>query len=108
MLRLTRFKKENKELFTYILFESANENEYVKQVKKEISEEIEKIDTLTPYLYKKIQKNSTKTEQTWEVNRSNGKRLRVINKQDIWGMTFLGYIELQGKNYYSSKYKIAE
>jgi len=37
-LRLARFKKENKELLTYLLFEAHNEQEYVKSVKKEIDD----------------------------------------------------------------------
>lgn len=53
LLRLARFKKENKELLTYILFESANESDYVEQVKKEIAEEMEEIDGLPGYQYKK-------------------------------------------------------
>ncbi|NML20570.1 hypothetical protein HHL16_06775 [Pseudoflavitalea sp. G-6-1-2] len=53
LLRLARFKKENKELLTYLLFESANESEYVEQVKKEIAGEMEEIDTLPGYQYKK-------------------------------------------------------
>jgi hypothetical protein len=53
LLRLARFKKENKELLTYILFESANESEYIEQVKKEIAEEMVEIDGLPAYQYKK-------------------------------------------------------
>lgn len=37
-LRLARFKKENKELLTYLLFEAHNEQEYVKNVKQEIDD----------------------------------------------------------------------
>jgi hypothetical protein len=37
-LRLARFKKENKELLTYLLFEAHNEQEYIKSVKQEIDE----------------------------------------------------------------------
>ena len=37
-LRLARFKKENKELLTYLLFEAHNEQEYVKSVKQEIDD----------------------------------------------------------------------
>jgi hypothetical protein len=37
-LRLAKFKKENKELLTYLLFEAHNEQEYVKNVKQEIDE----------------------------------------------------------------------
>ncbi len=53
LLRLARFKKENKELLTYILFESVHENEYVEQVKRETTEEMEEIKHLTAYQYKK-------------------------------------------------------
>ncbi len=35
-LRMARFKKENKELLTYLLFESQNEEEYLKNVKAHI------------------------------------------------------------------------
>lgn len=53
LLRLARFKKENKELLTYILFESTNESEYVEQVKREIAEEMGELDGLPGYQYKK-------------------------------------------------------
>jgi hypothetical protein len=35
-LRLAKFKKESKELLTYLLFEAHNEQDYVKNVKEEI------------------------------------------------------------------------
>lgn len=35
-LRLARFKKENKELLTYLLFESENEAGYIETVKQEV------------------------------------------------------------------------
>jgi hypothetical protein len=35
-LRLARFKKENKELLTYLLFEAADEEGYIKSTKQEI------------------------------------------------------------------------
>ncbi len=36
-LRLAKFKKENKELLTYLLFEANNEQEYVTGIKREIN-----------------------------------------------------------------------
>ena len=36
-LRLARFKKENKELLTYLLFEADDLNQYVKNVKDEMN-----------------------------------------------------------------------
>jgi len=43
-LRLSRFKKENKELLTYLLFESANEDEYIQSVKTYIDQEFKTIN----------------------------------------------------------------
>lgn len=53
LLRLARFKKENKELLTYILFESSDEPGYLQQVKAEITDELVTIDGLPAYQYKK-------------------------------------------------------
>ncbi len=36
ILRMTRFRKENKELLTYLLFDSKDEQEYVKLIKSEM------------------------------------------------------------------------
>ncbi|MHB1920995.1 MAG: hypothetical protein ACYCOO_02045 [Chitinophagaceae bacterium] len=44
-LRLIRFKKENKELLTYLLFEANDEQGYVEKVKMEIQEEFAPIST---------------------------------------------------------------
>lgn len=52
-LRLSRFKKENKELLTYLLFESTNEESYINSVKDDIDEQFSKINQKTSYLAKK-------------------------------------------------------
>lgn len=52
-LRLSKFKKENKELLTYLLFESENEEKYIDTVKNEIDEQFELINTKTYYFIKK-------------------------------------------------------
>ena len=44
-LRLSRFKKENKELLTYLLFESHNESGYIESVKSYMDDEFETINT---------------------------------------------------------------
>lgn len=49
-LRLSKFKKENKELLTYLLFESHDESGYIETVKSEINEQFETINT-TSYFY---------------------------------------------------------
>ena len=43
-LRLSRFKKENKELLTYLLFESHNERGYIDSVKAYMNEEFKAIN----------------------------------------------------------------
>ena len=52
-LRLSKFKKENKELLTYLLFESSNEEGFIAGVKIEIDEQFELINTKTNYYIKK-------------------------------------------------------
>ena len=56
-LRLSRFKKENKELLTYILFESSDEVSYIESVKRELDEQFEKINKESySYIKKSIRK----------------------------------------------------
>lgn len=63
-LRLARFKKENKELLTYLLFESADELSYINSVKKELDEEFDQINRTSYYFIRKsvrkILKNTRK------------------------------------------------
>lgn len=56
-LRLARFKKENKELLTYLLFESHNESGYIETVKSYMDDEFELINT-NSYFY--IRKSARK------------------------------------------------
>lgn len=49
-LRLARFKKENKELLTYLLFESDNEEGYIETVKEEVDEMFADIN-INSYFY---------------------------------------------------------
>lgn len=52
-LRLSRFKKENKELLTYLLFEADSEDGYIETVKAEIDEQFELINTSSYFYIKK-------------------------------------------------------
>lgn len=52
-LRLSRFKKENKELLTYLLFEATDEASYIESVKNEIDEQFEQVNRKSYYLLKK-------------------------------------------------------
>ena len=63
-LRLARFKKENKELLSYLLFEAQDEQNYIKTIKQEIKELFAEINLSHLYFAKKTLR----------------KILRVINK----------------------------
>lgn len=52
-VRLAKFKKENKELMNYLLFESHDEQAYIGLVKKEISEQFAEINQSNLYFAKK-------------------------------------------------------
>lgn len=47
------FQKENKELLTYLLFESSDELSYIAGIKKEIDEQFDQINRKSYYLIKK-------------------------------------------------------
>ncbi len=52
-LRLGRFKKENKELLTYLLFEAHDEAAYIKSIKEEIDNQLTIMNKSNIYLVKK-------------------------------------------------------
>lgn len=52
-LRLARYKKENKELITYLLFEADDEGAYIEGIRKEIEDSFEEINTSNLYFAKK-------------------------------------------------------
>jgi len=75
-IRLARYKKENKELLSYLLFEVDDEPEYIKGVKAEIDEHFRELTRSTPYMTKKgIRKALTLTNQ--KIRYSGQKRTEV-------------------------------
>ena len=52
-LRLCRFKKENKELLTYLLFEAHDEAAYIESIQEEIDERFEQVNRKSPYYVRK-------------------------------------------------------
>jgi hypothetical protein len=52
-VRLAKFKKENKELLTYLLFEAFDEQAYVENVKTEMQQQFKEINTANLYFVKK-------------------------------------------------------
>lgn len=52
-MRLAKYKKENKELLNYLLFEAHNEQAYIESVKEEIRELFESVPKTNVYFVKK-------------------------------------------------------
>ncbi len=52
-LRLARFKKENKELVTYLLFEAQDEAAYIRSIKAELDKQLLEMNASNIYLVKK-------------------------------------------------------
>lgn len=52
-LHLSKFKKENKELLTYLLFEAENEERFIETIKEEMDELFEEINTKSYYYIRK-------------------------------------------------------
>lgn len=53
-LRLAKYKKENKELLGYLLFESQNETSYVHQIKEDLNTQFNELRGKNAYLLKKM------------------------------------------------------
>jgi hypothetical protein len=60
-LRLVRSRKENKELISYLLFESHNEAGYIENIRHEINEEFNSLPAATSYLTKKALRKILRT-----------------------------------------------
>ena len=52
-LRLAKFKKENKELLTYLIFEAHDEQNFIQSIKKEVDEQFAEINKSNLYFVKK-------------------------------------------------------
>ena len=61
VLRLARFKKENKELLGYLLFDAFNQPAYIQAVKDEIDEHLKNLHKSSPYLAKKTIRKALKS-----------------------------------------------
>jgi len=63
-LRLSRFKKENKELLSYLLFHSADEDAYIEGIKKTIDDGFKSINKNSYfYIRKSVRKILTQTKK---------------------------------------------
>jgi hypothetical protein len=52
-MRLAKYKKDNKELLNYLLFEAQDESSYISAIKAEMDEEFESLNKSNLYLAKK-------------------------------------------------------
>ncbi|MCK5729821.1 MAG: hypothetical protein KAH68_02020 [Draconibacterium sp.] len=59
--RLAKYKKENKELLNYLLFEAENEQAFIQSVKAEIDEQFSNLNRSSFYLAKKTLRKVLKT-----------------------------------------------
>jgi hypothetical protein len=59
--RLARFKKENKELINYLLFESFNQKVFIQNVKDEIDEQFRHLNKSSFFLAKKTLRKTLRT-----------------------------------------------
>ena len=65
VIRLAKYKKENKELLSYLLFDAWNEDEYIKQVKEEIDFEFLSLNRSSFYLAKKTIRKVLRTTKKY-------------------------------------------
>ena len=75
-LRLVKYKKENKELLSYLLFESSNEIKYIEGVKLQIDTEFDRINNTSLFLAKKTIRKVLRTTQKY-IRYSGLKRTEV-------------------------------
>lgn len=60
-IRLAKYKKENKELLNYMLFESVNEQAFIQNVKEEIDEQFTHLNRTSLFLAKKTLRKVLRT-----------------------------------------------
>lgn len=60
-LRLAKYKLENKELMSYLLFEASNEQEYIRQVKEQVEEDFKSLNRNSQFLAKKTVRKALRT-----------------------------------------------
>ena len=72
-LKMARFKKDNKELLTYLLFEASDEEGYVANIKTEMEEEFAVLNTKSFHIAKK---------GVWRIQRTVKKYIRYSKNKE--------------------------
>ncbi len=75
-LQLAKYKKENKELLSYLLFEADDEANYIKNVKDEVDEQFQKLNKSSLFLAKKTFRKILRTTNK-HIKYSGSKRTEV-------------------------------
>ena len=60
-IRLAKYKKDNKELLTFLLFESHDEQAYIQKIKLELDELFDQVNGISVYVAKKKLRNILRT-----------------------------------------------
>jgi hypothetical protein len=81
--RLARFKRENKELLTYLLFEEDDLPNYIKNVKEEIDKGFSQVNTSNIFFAKKTIR---------KVLRIANKHIRYTNSKEVEAEILLHYL----------------
>lgn len=75
-VHMAKFRKENKELLTYLLFESADEDSYIRSVKEQLDEQFREVKKTKVYEAKKIVRKILATLNKY-IKYSGSKRTEV-------------------------------
>jgi hypothetical protein len=107
-LRLARFKKENKELLTYLLFQAHDEDGYIRMVKQEMDELFQTVNQTQLYFAKKTLRKILRfinKQVRYSGNKQTEAELRVYFCQQlrISGIPYLQNLALS--NLYNSQIK---
>jgi len=65
ILRLSKYKKENKELVSYLLFDAFNQQNFISNVKQEINEQFTNLNKSSFYLAKKTLRKVLRTTRKY-------------------------------------------
>ncbi len=97
LARLAKYKKENKELMSYLLFEAYNEQAFIEAVKEEIDEQFSNLNRSSFYLAKKTLRKVLKTTNKYI-------RFSGIKETEIQLLIyFCQKLKKSGLNYKSSR-----
>ena len=65
LLRLAKYKKENKELLSYLLFDAFNQQAFIQNVKEEIDDQFKNLNRSSFYLAKKTLRKVLRTTKKY-------------------------------------------